>query len=177
MYRWNDMYPEELFHYGTKGRSGRWPWGSGERPYQRLKKGVGRAKSAITNPKRKKEAAKRQAEEAERQRHIANKENVIRSGSARDVLKYQGELTNSELQTAATRLRLENEIKGYAKKEVQSNMQKIDKALKNLQTVRDFAKVGTELYNQMADAYNSTEEGRRNPLHRINNSGGGGGNR
>lgn len=25
---------EELFHFGTKGRSGRYPYGSGERPYQ-----------------------------------------------------------------------------------------------------------------------------------------------
>ena len=173
MYKRNNIHPYELYHFGTPEHSGRRPWGSGKRPYQRLEK----AKAALMSPKRKKEAAKRQAEEAERQRHIANKDNVIRSGSARDVLKYQGELTNNELQTAATRLRLENEIKGYAKKEVQSNMQKVDKALKNLQTVRDFAKVGTELYNQMADAYNSTEEGRRNPLHRINSGGGGGNNR
>lgn len=27
-------YSDELFHYGIKRRSGRYPWGSGERPYQ-----------------------------------------------------------------------------------------------------------------------------------------------
>lgn len=26
--------PDEIFHYGVKRRSGRYPWGSGERPYQ-----------------------------------------------------------------------------------------------------------------------------------------------
>lgn len=30
--------PDEIFHYGIKMRSGRFPWGSGERPKQRLEK-------------------------------------------------------------------------------------------------------------------------------------------
>lgn len=30
------MHGDELYHYGTKEHSGRYPWGSGENPYQRL---------------------------------------------------------------------------------------------------------------------------------------------
>ena len=30
------MYNDDIFHYGIKERSGRYPWGSGEDPYQRL---------------------------------------------------------------------------------------------------------------------------------------------
>lgn len=32
----DNYIPEELLHYGTKEHSGRYPWGSGENPYQRL---------------------------------------------------------------------------------------------------------------------------------------------
>lgn len=35
---------EELYHYGIKRRSGRYPYGSGENPYQRLKIAVSRNK-------------------------------------------------------------------------------------------------------------------------------------
>ena len=28
------MYSDELMHYGIKRRSGRYPWGSGDNPYQ-----------------------------------------------------------------------------------------------------------------------------------------------
>lgn len=170
MRRWNDAYPDELFHYGVKRRSGRYPFGSGNRPYQSVKgsgKLIGKAKSVISRSKNKKAEDKKKAVEDERQRHESDRERVLKKGSASEVLKYQGELSNKELQDAATRLRLENEIKGYAKKEVQTNMQKIDKAMKNLKMVSDWTKIGTEMYNQMADAYNSTEEGRRKPLHRI----------
>lgn len=35
---------DELYHYGTKTHSGRYPWGSGENPYQRLAEGSIRAR-------------------------------------------------------------------------------------------------------------------------------------
>lgn len=36
MYSYNPYYEKYLMHYGTKEHSGRYPYGSGERPYQRL---------------------------------------------------------------------------------------------------------------------------------------------
>ena len=30
--------PDEIYHFGIKERSGRYPWGSGDRPYQRFEK-------------------------------------------------------------------------------------------------------------------------------------------
>lgn len=38
----------ELYHYGIKRRSGRYPWGSGDRPYQR-DKGLQNLKNAYSN--------------------------------------------------------------------------------------------------------------------------------
>lgn len=45
--------PDEIFHYGIKEKSGRYPWGSGERPKQRLEKAsktVGRAALSLISP-------------------------------------------------------------------------------------------------------------------------------
>lgn len=38
----NDISDEELYHYGMPRRSGRYPWGSGENPYQRSMDFIGR---------------------------------------------------------------------------------------------------------------------------------------
>lgn len=51
------MNQNELFHYGVKRRSGRYPWGSGERPYQRTNvKGVYALTSKKTPTKEKAKA-------------------------------------------------------------------------------------------------------------------------
>ena len=34
MYSYNPYYEKHLAHFGIKHKSGRYPWGSGERPYQ-----------------------------------------------------------------------------------------------------------------------------------------------
>lgn len=38
---------QELYHYGTKRHSGRYPWGSGENPYQRLNRDLARRNSEL----------------------------------------------------------------------------------------------------------------------------------
>lgn len=53
----NDFYiapqkPDEIYHYGIKGRSGRYPWGSGDRPYQRLEKRVGKLERKVERTKK-----------------------------------------------------------------------------------------------------------------------------
>lgn len=46
-----EAWKEELYHYGMPERSGRYPWGSGERPYQRdsLKKNFGKTFERVNN--------------------------------------------------------------------------------------------------------------------------------
>ena len=34
MYSYNPYYEKYLMHFGIKHKSGRYPWGSGDRPYQ-----------------------------------------------------------------------------------------------------------------------------------------------
>jgi hypothetical protein len=104
---------------------------------------------------------------AAKREHEANKETVLKSGKASDILKYQGELTNQQLKTAVDRLQLENTLRDYSAKETTSTIRKVDKAVNTVGKVTQWAKVGTEAYNQFAKIYNATEEGKKNPMTLI----------
>lgn len=168
------MVGNELYHYGLPRRSGRYKWGSGDRPFQRtggIKTGP-KKKSNRQYKKEQKAAAKeqqRRLEEAEQKRkHDADKERVLKSGTATEVMKYQGELTNKQLQEVATRLEWENKIANYSKKEIESAMNKMDDVMKNVKKVNDWAKTGFDTWNLLVSVYNSTTEGKKNPLPSIN---------
>lgn len=168
--------PNELYHHGRLGQK----WGEQNGPpypLSRAQLAVGgyiqkRKTKKAAETERKREIAKKQAEEAKRQ-HDADKEKVLRSGSASEVLKYQGELTNQELQNAVSRINLESQLKNYSAKEVKRNMDKLDSIMKDVQTMTNWAKIGTETYNTLAKIYNATEAGKENPWTLV---GGGGDN-
>lgn len=168
--------------------SGRYPLGSGERPYQKFERPGRRSSGGISGyikaRKAKKAEAeqikqqnqKRAAEEAKRQ-HDANKEQILRSGKASDVLKYQGELTNQQLQEAINRLNSEATLRSMAQKETVSTLNKIDEIMKTIETGTKWVKIGTDSYNAFAAIYNATEDGKKNPLTIVSTSGGGGGSK
>lgn len=176
------------FYYLSHGGpgSGRYPWGSGDRPYQRLEKskqrhGIGeyirsrRAKKAEEQMQKDMEEARRRtaAEEERRKRLEADKERVLRAGSAREVLQYQGMLTNKELQDAYNRIDWEKKLSSVAASEIQTNMQKMDKAMSNLKTINNWGSTLTDSYNLMAAVYNATAEGKKDPWPEIKKSSGG----
>ena len=163
---------DELYHYGIPRRSGRYKWGSGERPFQ--SGGGPKAPKKKSNRQYKKEQRaaakeyKRQMEALEAKRkHDADKERVLKSGSATEVMKYQGELTNQELREVATRLDWESKIRDYSKKEIETAMNKMDNVMKNVQTATNWVKIGTDTWNTMVAIYNSTAEGKKNPLPTV----------
>lgn len=176
----NDFY---YLSHGGPG-SGRYPLGSGERPYQKFE-GSRRRSSGISEyirsrkerkelqNKRVKENEKYLDKERERQ-HDNDKERVLREGSAAEVLKYQGELTNQELQNAVTRLNLESQLKSLSAREIKSATDKIDKIMKNVKTGTEWVKIGTDTYNTFASIYNATEEGKKKPLTLVGKGDGGG---
>lgn len=168
----NDFF---LIHGGPG--SGRYPLGSGNRPYQKFekaKKKISSVRKYIKTKKNQKEEKKRRIAENESQKrktfHEANKEKVLRKGSARDVLKYQGELTNEELQKAYTRLNLEANIRSLSAKEKDKNKLRVDKLMKNIKTGNEWVELGTRTYNNFAAVYNATPDGRNNPLTMIKKS-------
>lgn len=176
------------FYYISHGGpgSGRYPLGSGERPYQKFEgsrrkgstgisgyiKSIKTRKQEEQRQKSAEEAQKRVVDEAERKRqHDADKERVLREGTASEVLQYQGELTNQELQNAFTRLNLEKQLQGLSQKEIESAVDKVDNIMKTIKTGTEWAKIGTDTYNTLAAIYNATPEGQQKPLPLV---GGGG---
>lgn len=170
----NEIY---YLSHGGPG-SGRYPLGSGERPYQKFE-GSGRksgglsgyirsVKAKKTETKQKKqrneELRKKMEEEQKKREHDSDKERVLREGSATEVLKYQGELTNQELQNAFTRLNLESQLRNLSQKEIKSTIDKVDNVMKTIKTGTEWAKIGTDTYNTIASIYNATSEGQKKPL-------------
>lgn len=161
----------ELEHSGVKGRSGRYPWGSGDRPYQRLegsrKSPIGRMKAKKAERQAEKdEENKRKKEEYERKLD-EDKERVLKSGTATELTKYKGRLTNQELQQAYSRLNLERNIKEMSQKEIVTNKDKINNIMRDIKMGTEWTKTGIEAYNTFARLYNSTDAGKKSPLTMI----------
>lgn len=164
---------EDLLHIGTKKHSGRYPYGSGKRPYQREKKDgyFQRIKQRKTE-KQLREKIQREKEAAEeKRRHDADKERVLRAGTATEVLKYQGELTQKQLEAAYNRIDWENKLRNISAKEIQTNMQKIDRAMDDIKTVTNWTKTAIEAYNTLAKIYNATDAGKENPWPLVTGGG------
>lgn len=169
-FKMNNIY---YLSHGGPG-SGRYPLGSGERPYQKFE-GSRRRSSSISDyiksrkQKRKQDEENRKRleyEEAKRL-HDLDKERVLKKGTATEVLKYQGELTNQELQNAFYRLNLESQLKNLSQKEMKSAIDKFDKVMKTIKTGTDWIKIATDSYNAIAAIYNATPEGKKNSLTLI----------
>nr|DAF83563.1 MAG TPA: RNA dependent RNA polymerase [Caudoviricetes sp.] len=170
----------EIFHYGKPRRSGRYPWGSGSRPFQSYKgiSGYIRKKKqekadAAEQRERNEQLRIAMEEEQKKRHHDADKERVLRKGTATEVLKYQGELTNQELQNAVNRLTLESNLRNLSQKETKSAIDKVDEIMKTVKTGTEWAKIGTDTYNTLAAIYNATPEGQRKPLTLVGKGDGG----
>lgn len=173
-----------LIHGGPG--SGRYPLGSGERPYQKFegsKKRIGLL-GKVKEVKRKRiekrvkqaerEATKRKLADEEIDKILeANRERVLKSGSAKELMKYKGRLSNNELQYATSRLRMERDLANMAQDEKRSAINKVDRVMKNVKTGNEWLKTGTELYNLTASIYNATPDGQKKPLPLVKKDGGG----
>lgn len=151
--------PDVICHIGVLRRSGRYPWGSGKRPFQ---SGGGPASSKKT----KKELAAEKAKEtrAKNKAHEEEKQRVLREGNATEVLGLKSELTTKEMSDALERIRITSQLESYSKKEVQSFMNKVDDVMQGVKTTTNWIKIGTDTYNTLAKLYNATDEGKKKPL-------------
>lgn len=84
--------------------------------------------------------------DAERQREEHKKEasRVLREGNATEVLKYKNEYTTKQLQEAADRIKWENTLKGYSKKDINTYLDKAEQYAKQLDRVNKLVKTGLD---------------------------------
>lgn len=156
---------ESLSHVGVLRRSGRYPWGSGKRPFQ-SGGGPKNAKKKTTSGKE--DALQKARETRERNRaHEAEKQRALKEGTAADVLKFKSELSTKEMQEALDRIRVTSQLNSYAESDMKKFMNKVEEATKGVQTITNVIKTGSDLYNAVAKLYNSTEEGKQKPLTLI----------
>lgn len=153
----------ELQHHGVKGQ--RW----GFRRYQNSDGSLTEAGKKRANKKKKKalekarkakqakaEAAKKAKQEQEE--FEAGKKKAIESGSAQDVLKYKGKLTQQELQTAFNRLNLERSIADINTRDNANRKSQIEKITDRLQKAKTLADKGIDAWNVTAKILNSTTD-------------------
>lgn len=157
----------ELYHWGRSkvdgapGRgSGRYPLGSGDRPYQ--------GKPKLFNKFRKKT---RVAQNPPVQK---TKEEILISGSPQEVATLLRKVSNNELEYIIQRFDKEAKIKKIIADDIyaHSTEKKIKDIGERVKMTTDMIKIGSEFYNSLARAYNATSSGQKNPLMIISTGGG-----
>lgn len=129
-----------------------------ERKIQKTReKNLKKARAAkVKKAKEKEKQEKIEEKEAQRKKEYEeNKEKILRTGSASDILKYKGLLTNQELQTAVNRLNYEKQLSDIKASEVKDGWDKMDKTMKRVGQMTDWLKKGSEAYNTMAKVSNA----------------------
>lgn len=169
----NDFSTGYLAHHGILGQK----WGHQNGPpypldakdHSSSEKKAGwmkslKAKSEAKKRKKKQLAALEKARtaraEAAKQKRLkeeyeAKKQEVLRSGKASEVMKYKGQMTNSELQTVLDRIDKEKKLSALAARETKNGMEKIDSIMGVLKKTTDWIDTGKNLYNALADIHNT----------------------
>lgn len=164
---------DTLYHHGILGM--KWghkngppyPLGAGDHSASEKKAGWFKSLKAKRAAKKlKKKRAKslekarivRQKKAAEKKAHDAlmkNKDKVLAKGSASELMKYRGEITNQELRTAIDRLDLEKKLSSYSAAEKDAFRKKVDRAVAWGNTISDAYNAGSKLYNAYVDIHNA----------------------
>ena len=158
-----------LAHYGIIGM--RW----GVRRYQNKDGSLtaeGRRRAGIKSdsPRHKPTSAKKLVKQkaanlekarkarAEKKAHEDAKKEALEKGSAKDVLKFKGELTNQELQTAFNRINLEKQLSSIASSETKGFWDNVSSITDKVGKAKDFTNRGIEAWNTFAKINNTFSE-------------------
>lgn len=127
----------DIVHFGIKRKSGRYPWGSGERPYQ-------------SSPPPRNETPEQREE---------RKQKVLKTArSATEVAEFASELSYQELDNALKRIDLNRKLDRLVKEEKEYGIKKVDEAMKKVGQINNWSKTGIDSIknvNSVIDLINS----------------------
>lgn len=83
------------------------------------------------------------------------KEEILRSGDPKQILKYRKYMTDNEMNSALNRIRNEQALKDMVKASEKSGIDKIDGLMKTVGKVQNWAEIGIKTYDTTADLYNT----------------------
>ena len=126
---------DELYHYGRKGMK----W------YQNI---FTSGKERKARKRRLKNLEKARQAKVEKKLLEKKKKKVMETGSASDVMKFQGKYTPAEMNYITSRLNFEQRVKSIQLEEISSGKNKIDKLI-------DYSNTGIKAWNTFANVYNA----------------------
>lgn len=157
-----------LEHYGVKERSGRYPWGSGDRPHQRLegrdlRKAVKSYNKRVKEKKKqeKKDEAKRKKEDKEKLKAVAE-EAKAQKKSAKDRVSnlrdpgklrmHQYEYSPEEVKDALNRFEWDKKLYEYDKARLQRGSDYMQTFLKYATSMVGIYNIGANVYNSVRNS-------------------------
>lgn len=169
----NDFEDNYLMHHGILGQ--KWghqngppyPLDAGKHSASEKKAGWRKSLSSMVKDHKKKKQRKKalekaqavrkaKAEEKRKEEEFAKKkQEILRSGDPKEILKYRKQLTDVEIQSAKNRIANETELKRWAKASEKTGMDKINNLMKTVGTVTDWAETGMKAYDKTAEIYNT----------------------
>lgn len=125
------MRYDELYHFGIKRKSGRYPWGSGKRPYQ-----SGGGPLGLFKKKNKQNTFGSGIENLSEEEIKERKLKAVKRGDPTEIYKYIEEMTTQELSDAANRIdaikRIRNASLADLKAQRELGFNNIDNAMKKV---------------------------------------------
>lgn len=101
------------------------------------------------------EQKKTPSKEEDTEAYEAAKQKALKSGSAKDVLKFKGDLTQQEMQSAISRIRWEQDMQNLSGKEISKGQAKADELFNKVEKATKYADTSIKAWNTVANVYNA----------------------
>lgn len=116
---------------------------------------AGRKRYGVDDPKKAKEKKREAKEQETKEQYNSRKEKALRGGSAEEILKFQGNLSNKELEDSIKRIEFEKKLESISAEDEKTMSKKIEEFGNKVKTVDEAATKGIGLWNTIATVVNS----------------------